>query len=70
MPSNWRDAGLVLLAPVINDWTRLAAAFRDASVAAEARAVAALALRTRWRGAHGVRWETARGAGEPAGAVS
>jgi sugar/nucleoside kinase (ribokinase family) len=38
VPEDWRDAGLVLLAPVMNELdTRLAAAFADASVAAEAQ---------------------------------
>ncbi len=38
VPEDWRDAGLVLLAPVMNEVdARLAAAFADASVAAEAQ---------------------------------
>jgi len=38
VPDDWRDAGLVLLAPVINEVdARLAAAFPDASVAAAAQ---------------------------------
>ena len=58
MPEDWRDAGLVLLAPVINEVdARLAAAFGDASVAAEAQGW------LRGLGRDGVvrtvRWETA-----------
>src|SRR5438309_10900997 len=58
VPEDWRDAGLVLLAPVINEVdAQLAAAFGDASVAAEAQGwLRGLgrdgAVRT-------VRWETA-----------
>src|SRR2546421_93273 len=58
VPEDWRDAGLVLLAPVINEVdARLAAAFGEASVAAEAQGwLRGLgrdgAVRT-------VRWETA-----------
>ena len=58
VPEDWRDAGLVLLAPVINEVdARLAAAFGDAPVAAEAQGwLRGLgrdgAVRT-------VRWETA-----------
>src|SRR5262249_1925993 len=38
VPEDWRDAGLVLLAPVMNEVdARVAAAFADASVAAEAQ---------------------------------
>jgi sugar/nucleoside kinase (ribokinase family) len=38
VPDDWRDAGLVLLAPVMNEVDpRMAAAFSDASVAAEAQ---------------------------------
>jgi len=38
VPEDWRDAGLVLLAPVLNEVdARLAAAFGDGSVAAEAQ---------------------------------
>jgi len=38
VPDDWRDAALVLLAPVMNEVApRLAAAFSDASVAAEAQ---------------------------------
>jgi 1D-myo-inositol 3-kinase len=38
VPDDWRDAGLVLLAPVINEVdARLPAAFADATVAAEAQ---------------------------------
>lgn len=38
IPEDWRDAGLVLLAPVMNEVdARLAATFGDASVAAEAQ---------------------------------
>jgi sugar/nucleoside kinase (ribokinase family) len=38
VPEDWRDAGLVLLAPVMNEVdARLAATFADASVAAEAQ---------------------------------
>jgi sugar/nucleoside kinase (ribokinase family) len=59
VPEDWRDAGLVLLAPVLNEVdTALATAFGDATVAAEAQGW------LRGLGAGGgvrsVRWDTAR----------
>ena len=58
VPDDWRDAGLVLLAPVLNDVdTRLAAAFADASVAAAAQGW--LRGLRRDGGVRTVRWDAA-----------
>src|SRR5438094_638914 len=58
VPEDWRDAGLVLLAPVMNEVdARLAAAFADASVAAEAQGW--LRGLARHGAVRTVRWEAA-----------
>jgi sugar/nucleoside kinase (ribokinase family) len=58
VPQDWRDAGLVLLAPVMNEVdARVAAAFPDASVAAEAQGW--LRGLARDRAVRTVRWNAA-----------
>jgi sugar/nucleoside kinase (ribokinase family) len=58
VPEDWRDAGLVLLAPVMNEVeARMAAAFADASVAAAAQGW--LRGLARDGGVRTVRWDAA-----------